>query len=271
MLPRLSSIARHIRPFSTTKMSSQTPNILLLTTGTPNGQKVSITLEELGLPYETKSISLQKNEQKEDWFLKVCPNGRIPALVDRTAGEGKELNFMESGAIMQYLTATYDKDYKISYPYGTPEYWETQQWMFWMNAGLGPMQGQANHFYRYAPEKIEYGINRYINETKRLYSVLEDRLAKNPSGWLVGDRMTIADIACFSWVNWAFWAGVDSTEFKKLTEWEKRINEREAVKRGLDVPEPFTMKAKMQSKEEADKYAEESRKWIMQGNDKEKK
>lgn len=115
------------------------------------------------------------------------------------------------------------------------------------------VQGQANHFYRYAPEKIEYGINRYQTETKRLYQVLEDRLeqqaqagAKGP--WLVGDKMTIADLASFSWVNWDVWAGVDVKQFKRLHEWSDRINNRTAVQKGLDVPEPFEMKKKMQTK-----------------------
>lgn len=115
------------------------------------------------------------------------------------------------------------------------------------------MQGQANHFYRYAPEKIQYGINRYQTETKRLYQVLEDRLedqskAGSSGPWIVGDKMTIADLACFSWINWAEWAGVEVTEFKQLKAWLDRINARPAIRKGLDVPEPFEMKKKMQSK-----------------------
>lgn len=113
-------------------------------------------------------------------------------------------------------------------------------------------QGQANHFFRYAPEQIEYGINRYQTETKRLYQVLEDRLAKQSQAgskpWLVGDKMTIADLASFSWVNWDVWAGVDVKKFKLLHEWSDRINLRPAVQKGLDVPEPFEMKKKMQTK-----------------------
>ena len=115
------------------------------------------------------------------------------------------------------------------------------------------MQGQANHFFRYAPEKTQYAIDRYQTETKRLYQVLEDRLeqeskvwSKGP--WIVGGKMTIADLACFSWINWDLWAGVDVKEFKRLSEWVRRINERPAVQRGLDVPEPFEMKRKMETK-----------------------
>lgn len=124
-------------------------------------------------------------------------------------------------------------------------------------------QGQANHFYRYAPEKIEYGINRYQTETKRLYQVLEDRLKQQSDNhltaantrtagsdgiWIVGDKMTIADLSCFSWINWAEWAGVDVSEFKQVKAWLDRINSRPAIKKGLDVPEPFEMKKKMQTK-----------------------
>lgn len=161
-----------------------------------------------------------------------------------------------------------------------------------MQSGLGPMQGQANHFFRYAPEKIEYGIKRYQTETKRLYQVLEDRLeeqAKNhttaantdasiagPRGpdqkepgtqgpWLVGNKYTIADLNCFSWVNWDVWAGVDAGEFKRLKKWVETINERPAVARGLDVPEPFQLKEKMKTKEGEEEYTKFHAGWVMKG------
>lgn len=237
-------------------MAPQHPDLILYTSGTPNGQKASITLEELGLSYKVENIQISKNVQKEDWFLKINPNGRIPALMDRTPGpDGKPLEkrIFESGAMMLYLCARYDPEHRLSYPYDSDEYWEVVEWLTWMQSGLGPIQGQANHFYRYAPEKIQYGIDRYQTETKRLYSVLEDRLAQQSSTsskgpWIVGDKITIADLACFSWVNWDVWAGVDVKEFKHLSEWADRINERPAIKKGLDVPEPFEMKKKMQTK-----------------------
>jgi len=161
-----------------------------------------------------------------------------------------------------------------------------------MQSGIGPMQGQANHFYRYAPEKIEYGITRYQTETKRLYSVLEARLVEQKAGnhtvaggeassagdtktvgqspgpWIVGDKCTIADIACFSWVNWAEWAGVSLDEFPETRGWLWRINERPAVARGLDVPEPFKMKEMMKSKEGEDEYAQYHSSWVMKGQEK---
>lgn len=131
-------------------------NIHLYTTQTPNGVKVSITLEELGLPYEFTKIDISKNTQKEKWFLDINPNGRIPALTD-TFTDGKPIRVFESGSIMQYLVDRYDKNHLISYPAGSREYIEMTNWLFFMNAGLGPMQGQANHFFRYAPENIPYG------------------------------------------------------------------------------------------------------------------
>ncbi|KAL9007718.1 MAG: hypothetical protein Q9173_007075 [Seirophora scorigena] len=270
---------------ATTQVSEERPNamaalskteLLLYTSGTPNGQKVSITLEELGVHYEVKNIDISKNVQKEDWFLKINPNGRIPAIVDKTRtpdGKPREKRVFEGGAILLYLTQKYDPNDNLNYPYDTDEYWEVVEWLVWMQSGVGPMQGQANHFFRYAPEKIEYGIKRYQTETKRLYQVLEDRLAeqtKTPTKdgpWIVGDRMTIADIANFSWVNCAEWAGVDVSQFKNLSHWLDRINERAAVKRGLDVPEPFTMKEKLKTKEGEEEYAKHHSQWIMKGQE----
>ncbi|KAI5778578.1 glutathione S-transferase [Geopyxis carbonaria] len=252
-------------------------DILLLTTATPNGQKISCTLEELGINYETKAISLGKNEQKEDWFLKINPNGRIPALVDRTVSP--PVPVFESGSMMLYLTEKYDPNNKISYPFDSPHYWQILQWLFFMNAGVGPMQGQANHFFRYAPEKIPYGIERYQNETRRLYGVLEEHLkqkkdletvgGENKDGpWLVGDRMTIADIANFSWINWSEWAGITLEKFPVLADWVKRINERPGIQRGLQVPEPSPIAA-LKTKEDADRHAAESSKWVIQGQQEE--
>ncbi|KAI4136560.1 MAG: hypothetical protein LQ341_005551 [Variospora aurantia] len=251
-------------------------DIVLYTSVSPNGQKVSITLEELGIHYEVKHVEISKNAQKEDWFLKINPNGRIPAIVDKTPtpdGKPRDKRVFEGGAILLYLTQRYDPNDKLNYPYDTEEYWEVVEWLVWMQSGVGPMQGQANHFYRYAPEKIDYAIKRYQVETKRLYQVLEDRLAeqaKTPSRdgpWVVGDRMTIADIAIFCWVNCAEWAGVDVTRFKNLSQWVDTINERPAVKRGLDVPEPFLLKEKLKTKKGEEEYAKQHIQWIMKGQE----
>ncbi|ORY86896.1 glutathione S-transferase [Protomyces lactucae-debilis] len=242
-------------------------SIELLTAPTPNGHKISILLEELGLEYTVKNISFNKNEQKSEEFLGKfqCKNGRIPGIVDKTEG-ANNYGVTESGAIMIYLTDKYDKDNKLSFSYGTTEYWDVVQWMFFMNAGLGPMQGQANHFFRYAPEKIQYGITRYQNETRRLYGVLEQRL-KETGDWLVGGKYTIADIANFSWVNMAFWAGVDVEEFPNVVKWTERIEARPATKKGLDVPTEFTLKEKYKNDPKSvEEHAARSAAWVQQSN-----
>ncbi|QRV89827.1 glutathione S-transferase [Ceratobasidium sp. AG-Ba] len=237
----------------------------------PAGFKPSILLEELkdayeGFSYDFQKISFQTNEQKEPWFLKINPNGRIPALVDRSRGDFK---VFESAAILLYLAQHYDKEYKFSYDPAQDAdlYSEQLQWIFFSHGGIGPMQGQANHFYRYAPEKIPYGINRYITETKRLYSVLNDRLTDRE--YLVGPgkgKYGLADINAFPWVRSWRWAGVENLDaFPHVEAWLKRISERPQVKKGLDVPEP--QKPPM-SKEEEEKAAEEARKWIFSGQQK---
>ncbi|KAF2148217.1 glutathione S-transferase [Myriangium duriaei CBS 260.36] len=241
--------------------------IKLYTAGTPNGQKVNIALEELGLDYEVIKIDIAKNVQKEPWFLDINPNGRIPAIVDTTVNPPQRI--FEGGSILQYLTARYDKDHKISFPYDSAEYWETIEWIVWMQSGIGPMQGQANHFYRYAPEKIEYGINRYQTETKRLYQVLEDRLvaqsSKGKGLWIVGGKYTIADLACFSWVEWFRWAGLTLDKFPKIQEWKKVIEERPATEKGLNVPDKFELREAMKTKEGEEEYAKHHSNWVMQG------
>jgi glutathione S-transferase len=206
------------------------PTIELLTAATPNGQKISIFLEELGLSYTTTAINLGADEQKSPSFLSTNPNGRIPAIIDHSRSS---FPVFESGAIFLYLAEHYDPDYRFHFREPI-ERSEVLQWLFFQNAGVGPMQGQANHFFRYAPEKIEYGIKRYQNETRRLYSVLEERL-KNRA-YLVGEKYSIADMSTFTWVRWAPWAGIELGDFPKLKEWSERIEAREAVKKGLRVP-----------------------------------
>ncbi|KAI9796961.1 MAG: hypothetical protein M1833_005907 [Piccolia ochrophora] len=242
-------------------MDSDKPNIQLYTTQTPNGIKISITLEELGLPYAVHKIELQKNTQKEPWFLEINPNGRIPALTD-TFSDGKSIRLFESGSIQQYLVERYDKDHKISYPPDTREHYEVNNWLFFLNAGVGPMQGQTNHFVRYAPERIEYGVNRYTNETRRLYRVLDTHLKSSSSGYLVGDRCTIADIAHWGWIVGAGWAGVDIEEFPHLKAWEDRMLARPAVEKGRHVPDKHTMKEKQKDPQLMEKAAAEARAWI---------
>ncbi|KAI9852372.1 MAG: hypothetical protein M1838_000894 [Thelocarpon superellum] len=235
-------------------MTTPKPDITLYTTNTPNGVKISITLEELG----THKIDISKNTQKEPWFLEINPNGRIPAITD-TFTDGKTVRVFESGSIQQYLVARYDPEYKISYPPGSREHIEMTNWLFFLNAGVGPMQGQANHFSRYAPEHIEYGINRYRNETRRLYRVLDSHLASAKTEYLVGNKCTIADIAHIGWIKISSYAGVDLTEFPTLKAWEQRMLARPGVERGRNVPDPAV---DSRSKEEIEALAAEGRKWI---------
>jgi len=226
----------------------------LYTVGTPNGFPISIALEELGLQYKVHAISFAKKEQKEDWFLKINPNGRIPALVDHKHGDRA---IFETVAILQYLTALYDPEGRISYKLETePDLWtEQQSWLAWAQGGLGPMQGQSNHFFRYAPEKIEYGIKRYGDETKRLFDVIEQRL--DGRDWLVGSHYSIADIKAFPWVRIAPWSGVELEPYPKIQAWIKRCMERPATAKGNAVPEPFDLEEKLANAEEISRKSRE--------------
>jgi glutathione S-transferase len=202
--------------------------------------------------------------QKEPWFLEINPNGRIPALTD-TFSDGKTIRLFESASILEYLAEQYDKDHKISYPPGSRESYEVRNWLMFQNAGLGPMQGQANHFVRYAPEKIEYGVNRYVNETRRLYGVLDKHLAASKSGFIVGDHISIADITTIGWVMSAGWAGVEIDEFPHLKAWEEMMMRRDGVEKGRHVPSPHRIKEMMKDKEAVERHAVQSRAWVQEG------
>jgi len=200
----------------------------LYTSPTPNGWKASIMLEELGLPYEVHPIRLDKLEQKEDWFLKICPNGRIPAIVDRAADD---FAVFESGAILIYLA---EKTGKLL-PAEAKARSRVMQWLMFQMAGVGPMQGQANVFFRYAPEKIQFAIDRYQHETRRLYEVLDAELADHE--FLAGDY-SIADVATWPWVSIHGWAGVEVEGLANLQRWIEAVGKRPAVQKGRAVPAP---------------------------------
>ena len=201
----------------------------LYTSATPNGWKASITLEELGVPYTLHALSLSKGDQKTADFLKINPNGRIPAIVDRDEGD---FAVFESGALMIYLAEKFGR----LLPGDRRGRSEVIQWLMFQMGGLGPMQGQANVFFRYAPEKIPYAIERYQTETKRLYKVLDTRLADRE--FLCGDY-SIADIANWSWASIHFWAGVNISDLPNLQRWIEAIRARPAVQRGIVIPEPI--------------------------------
>jgi GSH-dependent disulfide-bond oxidoreductase len=200
--------------------------IELYTAPTPNGWKASIMLEEVGLPYEVRPINLLQGEQREPWYLRLNPNGRIPTIVDRDEGD---FAVFESGAILVYLA---EKTGKLL-PKDKKGRSVALQWVMFQMGGIGPMQGQANVFFRYAPEKIDYAINRYQEETSRLYRVLDRRLAD--SEYLAGDY-SIADVATWPWVRIHDWAGVSVDGMPHLERWIAAIAERPAVLKGVDVP-----------------------------------
>ena len=201
-------------------------NIDLYTWATPNGWKVSATLEELDIPYNLKPIDITTGMQKSDEYTAINPNGRIPAIVDH---EQNGLAIFESGAIMIYLA---EKTGKLL-PSDIKGRTEVIQWLMFQMGGLGPMQGQANVFFRYMDEHIPTAIERYQNETRRLYGVLNGRLADNE--YLAGE-FSIADIANWSWTRIHNWAGVDINEFEHLQRWLNQLESRSALIRGAAVP-----------------------------------
>ena len=214
--------------------------IKLYTAPTPNGYKISIFLEVLGLDYEVQKLDLSKNETKEDWFVKLNPNGRIPTINDPNfKGVEGGLVLSQTGAILQYLADTYDKEHKFSYPAGTAEYYKTLEYLIFQVAENGPIQGQANHFAVFAKEKVPYGINRYITDTKRIYGVYEDILSRNKandSKYLVGDRYTVADFALLGWAYRLSRLEIDINQWPLLGKWYDSLLKLPAVQKGFEVP-----------------------------------
>ncbi|MEH6632787.1 MAG: glutathione S-transferase N-terminal domain-containing protein [Halopseudomonas aestusnigri] len=203
----------------------------LYTWATPNGHKVHIMLEELGLKYHVHPIDIGAGDQFEPEFLKISPNNKMPALVDPDGPDGEPINLFESGAILFYLAEKTGK-FMPADPRGR---YEVMKWLMFQMGGVGPMLGQAHHFRMYAPEKIEYGIERYTNEANRLYGVLDRRLAE--SKYLAGDDYTIADMATFPWIRNPDRKGVDMANYPNVNRWFEEISKRPAVKRGLQVLE----------------------------------
>jgi glutathione S-transferase len=199
----------------------------LYTAATPNGWKASVALEELALPYEVHALSLSKLDQKQPAFLKINPNGRIPAIVDR---EADEFAVFESGAILIYLA---EKTGRLL-PRDVKGRSRVIQWLMFQMGGVGPMMGQANVFFRYWQEKYQPAIDRYQNETRRLFTVLDGRLRDNE--WLGGPDYSIADIANWCWVRTHDWSGVSVEGLDGLKRWLAAIEARPAAQRGVKVP-----------------------------------
>ncbi|BAY40567.1 putative glutathione S-transferase [Nostoc sp. NIES-2111] len=204
---------------------------------TPNGHKITIFLEEVGLPYNIIPINIGAGDQFQPEFLKISPNNRIPAIVDHEPPDGGEpISVFESGAILLYLAEKTGK--LISENLRTRT--EVLQWLFWQMAGLGPMAGQNHHFNRYAPEKIEYAINRYVNETGRLYAVLNKRLADRE---FVAGHYSIADIAAYPWIVPHESQNQNLEDFPNLKRWFEAIKARPAVIRAYEKAEAFKNQA----------------------------
>ncbi|KAI1370040.1 glutathione S-transferase [Xylaria arbuscula] len=247
--------------------------IELLTAGTPNGYKVSILLEELkeayGKEYTWQAINIMKNTQKEPWFTAVGANGRIPAIVDH---DRDGFPVFEGLAILGYLTRRYDPENKFSFPVDSNEYDEAEVWMAWQHGGLGPMQGQANHFLRFAKEKIPYGIQRYIGESERLYGILDARLATRD--YVVGGKFSIADINLLGWVNGTTLAGIDlDGQFPNVAKWLERCLARPGVQKGFAIPQKSSfsnavVKEAIANDPEKKKQAEETAALIKEAKEK---
>ena len=220
----------------------------LYTAPTPNGHKASCTLEELGLKYETHLVNITDGDQHKPEFRKINPNGRIPAIIDR---ELDSLAVFESGAIMIYLA---EKTGKLL-PSDIAGRSRVIQWLMFQMGGVGPMMGQANVFYRYFPEKIQPAIDRYQNECRRLFEVINTHLADNE--WLAGD-FSIADIANWCWVRTHKWSGVSVEGLDHLNRWKDTLKARPALRRGIEVP--FSIESLLKDEKKAEEFQKNARK-----------
>ena len=199
--------------------------IELYTWATPNGWKVSMALEEMGIPYEVHLVNLNTGEQRDPDYLEICPNGRIPAIIDTDTG----ISVFETGAILMYLA---EKSGKL-WPTDLAGRYEVMQWLMFQMSGIGPMQGQAVAFVRYFPEEVPQAIKRYRNETRRLYEVLDKRLADRD---YIAGEYSIADIANYSWVRSWYWARVPVEGLDHLQAWMERMLAKPGIQRGSEVP-----------------------------------
>ncbi len=201
----------------------------LYTWPTPNGHKVHIMLEETGIPYRVHPVNIGAGEQFAPDFLRISPNNKMPAMVDSDGPGGKPLSMFESGAMLIYLASKSGK----FLPEDLAKKWSTLSWLMFQMGGVGPMLGQAHHFLGYAPEKIQYAMDRYKNEANRLYGVIDRRLGE--SEYIACDEYTIADMAIVPWLRFPDRQGVGIDEYPRLRKWRDAILERPAVKRGVEV------------------------------------
>ncbi len=212
----------------------------LYTAATPNGHKISIALEEMGLEYQVHHLDLMEADQKKPEFLVINPNGRIPAIIDR---DNDDFAVFESGAILLYLA---EKSGKLL-PANPKKRSQVIQWLMFQMGGVGPMMGQANVFYRYFPEKIPAVIDRYQNESRRLFEVMDKQLANNR--YLAGDEYSIADISTWPWVRIYEWSGVDMSGLEHLQRWMNELAERKACQIGIITPPPSELSDEERAKQ----------------------
>ena len=196
--------------------------------GTPNGHKISIALEEMGLEYQVFPINILENDQFQPDFLRISPNNKIPAIVDQDGPKGEAISVFESGAILQYLGRKTGQ----FYPRDEQSRVEVEQWLMWQMGGFGPMLGQNHHFSKFAPERIGYATERYVNETKRLYGVLDKQLFGQN---YVAGEYSIADMAIFPWILRYEWQQIDINDYPNVKAYMERIQARPAVQRALAV------------------------------------
>ena len=215
-------------------MTTQTKPIQLYYTATPNGRKITIALEELGLPYDLFPINIGRGDQFTPEFLAISPNNKIPAIVDPEGPDGEAVSIFESGAILKYLAEKFGRFYGSSWR----ERVKIDEWLFWQVGGFGPMLGQNNHFSRYAPEKIPYAIKRYQDESHRLYRVLDTQLQKQQAAgydYVAGSDYSIADMSIFDWSRGSESHGIDLAEFPTFAAWRERVTARPAVAKALAI------------------------------------
>ena len=196
--------------------------------GTPNGHKITIALEEMGLSYQILPVNILENDQFQPDFLAISPNNKIPANVDQDGPDHRSISIFESGAILQYL----GRKTGMFYPTDEIKRIQVEQWLMWQMGGLGPMLGQNHHFSRFAPERIPYATERYVNETKRLYGVLDKQLVGQD---YVTGEYSIADMAIFPWLLRYEWQGIDLADYPEVSRYIERMQARPAVQKALAI------------------------------------
>ncbi|ETS73700.1 hypothetical protein PFICI_14646 [Pestalotiopsis fici W106-1] len=212
------------------------PGLNIFGCASVNPFKLTIAAEELGIPYNYVNLDMGAGEPKAEWYASINPNGRMPAVV-HVKDDGTTVTVFESAACLLYMASEFDKEHKLSYPIGTPDYWTQLSWLSWQVAGYGPMMGQAAYFNRYATEPVKFASWRYTAECRRLNDVLDKRLSVSP--FVAGNQLTIADLAVFIFAHSNKWCGIDINHYPHVKAWHDRIAQRPAIQKGLLVPVPY--------------------------------